>query len=104
MESVNHYDAVAKTEIGVEVAQIIRNIGSHFSRPRRNSSLQGTIVAPRKCGVAKGDGLFLMTGRVRLGELTMGCSPYLDEWETIVNKAQQEGRLECAIDWSDRKF
>lgn len=98
MESVNHNDEIAKTKIDIEVAQIIRSSGDHFSRLKRDSALQGTITAPRKCGVSKGDGLFLMTGRVRLGELTMGCAPYLDEWETIVNKAQLEGRLECARD------
>ncbi|XP_045212344.2 meteorin-like protein [Mercenaria mercenaria] len=98
MESVHHHDDIDKTKIDVEVAQIIRHTGSHFSRPRRDLALQGTILAPRKCGVSKGDGLFLMTGRVRLGELTMGCAPYLDEWEAIVSRAEQEGRMECARD------
>lgn len=98
MESVNHHDDIGKTKIEVEVAQIIRHTGSHFSRLRRDSPLRGTILAPRKCGVTKGDGLFLMTGRVRLGELTMGCAPYLDEWESIVSRAELEGRMECTKD------
>lgn len=98
MESVHHHDNIGKTKIDVEVAQIIRHTGPHFSRPRRDSALTGTILAPRKCGVTKGDGLFLMTGRVRLGELTMGCAPYLEEWEAIVNRAELEGRMECTRD------
>ncbi|KAL4240234.1 hypothetical protein ACF0H5_001028 [Mactra antiquata] len=99
MNDVQHKDEIEKTHIIVDVSQIIRQTGSHFNRLRRDSPyLQGTIVAPRKCGIAKGDGTFLMTGRVRLGDLTMGCAPYIDEWETIVTKAELEGRLQCTRD------
>lgn len=98
MESVVHMEEIEKTKIDVHVSQIIRQTGLHFTRPRRDAALQGTILAPRKCGVVKGNGLFLMTGRVRLGQLTMGCAPYLHEWESIVNRAELEGRMECSRD------
>lgn len=103
MNDVRHLDEIEKTQIVVDVSQIIRQTGSHFNRLRRDSpTLQGTIIAPRKCGIIKGDGLFLMTGRVRLGDLTMGCAPYLEEWDEMVSKAELEGRLECSRDWGDR--
>ena len=99
MDDVQHHDESDKTKISVAVSQIIRQRGSHFTRLRRDvQTLQGTISAPRKCGIKKGDGLFLLTGRVRLGELTLGCAPYLSDWETIVNKAELEGRMECSRD------
>lgn len=99
MNSVHHNDELDKTRIDVSVAQMIRQKGSHFARTRRDSpTLDGHIFAPRKCGVVKGEGLFLMTGRVRLGELRIGCAPYLSEWESIVNRAELEGRMECTRD------
>lgn len=97
MHDVHHFDE--KTHIDVAVSQIIRQTGSHFSRMRRDANdLQGTITAPRKCGVAKGNGVFLMTGRERLGELRMGCAPYLEEWEQIVSEAERTGRMQCTRD------
>lgn len=99
MDNVQHHDRFGKTRIDVAVTQIIRQSGSHFSRKRRDlSTLHGVISAPRKCGIVKGDGLFLMTGKVRLGEVTLNCAPYLHDWETIVNKAEFEGKMECARD------
>ena len=91
-----------KTHISVFANQIIREVGSHFARKHRQSAeLQGTIAVPRKCGVVKGDGVFLMTGRLRLGELWMNCAPYLHEFESMVNQAEREGWMECARDWHD---
>ena len=99
MESVEHFEQSDKTKITVAVSQLIRQKGSHFVRARRDSpTLQGTISAPRKCGIVRGDGLFLMTGRVRLGELRFGCAPYFDEWESLVNRAEMDGRMECSRD------
>lgn len=97
MDDVLHVDET--THINVLVNQIVRQVGSHFERLHRQSpDLQGTITVPRKCGVVKGDGVFLMTGRVRLGQLRMACAPYLHEWESIVKKAETEGWMECARD------
>lgn len=98
MDNVEH-DHLEKSRIGVVLSQIIRQSGSLFTRNRRDlSTLQGVITAPRKCGIVKGDGLFLMTGRVRLGELTLGCAPYFSDWENIVSKAELEGKMECGRD------
>ncbi|WAQ96185.1 METRL-like protein, partial [Mya arenaria] len=94
MNNVEHFDQ--KTRIGVAVTQIVRQIGSHFTRMRRDTlELQGTVTTHRKCGVVKGDGMFLLTGRERLGELRLGCAPYLDEWESIVSAAERDGKLQC---------
>lgn len=98
MKSVQHMEMTDKSQIDVEVSQIIRQTGHHFTRPQRDAALKGIILAPKKCGVVRGDGLFLMTGRVRLGQLTMGCAPYLEDWEAIVSKAEREGRMECSRD------
>ena len=99
MNSVEHLEEMDKTHIEVAVSQIIRQRGSHFHRHRRESStLRGIIVTPKKCGVVKGDGLFLMTGKLRFGELKLGCAPYLNEWEAIARAAEQAGRMECTRD------
>ena len=99
MESVNHFDDADKTHIEIAVSQIIRQRGTHFHRHRRDSStLQGVIVVPRKCGVVKGNDLFLMTGKVRFGEMKLGCAPYLHEWETMARAAELAGRMECSWD------
>lgn len=99
MESVENLEDSDKTHIEVAVSQIIRQRGSHFHRHRRDSAtLQGIIVTPRKCGIVRGDGLFLMTGKVRFGELRLGCAPYFQEWETLVRAAESDGRLKCARD------
>ena len=99
MTSVEHFDITEKTHIEVAVSQIVRQRGSHFHRQTRDSpTLQGIIVAPRMCGVVKGDGLFLMTGKVRFGELKLGCAPYLHEWEKMVQAAELAGRMECSRD------
>ena len=94
MTEVQHMDQ--KTHIGVSVSQIVRQIGSHFTRMRRDTTeLQGTVTTHRKCGVVKGDGVFLLTGKERFGELRLGCAPYLEEWEAIVTAAQRDGRMHC---------
>lgn len=99
MDNLQHEDHLGKTRINVAVSQIIRQSGSLFTRKRRDiSTLQGVISAPRKCGIVKGDGLFLITGKIRLGELTLSCAPYLHDWENVVNKAELEGKMECTRD------
>lgn len=99
MDSVENVEDSDKTHIEVAVSQIIRQRGSHFHRHRRDSStLQGLIVTHKKCGVVRGDGLFLMTGKIRFGELKLGCAPYHHEWETLVRAAESDGRMECSRD------
>lgn len=99
IEAVENFEDSDKTHIQVAVAQIIRQRGSHFHRHKRDSpTLQGLIVTPRKCGVVKGDGLFLMTGKVRFGELKLGCAPFLSEWEALARAATSDGRMECTLD------
>lgn len=97
MDEVFHMEET--THISVAVSQIIREIGSHFSRPHRQSNeLQGIITMSRKCDTVKGEGMFLMTGRERLGELRMKCAPHFHEWESIVDQAEREGWMECTRD------
>ncbi|KAL3876681.1 hypothetical protein ACJMK2_034485 [Sinanodonta woodiana] len=99
VEDVIHNEETEKTQIGVNVMQIIRQRDTFFHRKDRGSkTLQGTIVAPKKCGIRHGPGIFLFTGRLKLGYLKFGCAPYLTEWETIVKRAEDEGTLECSRD------
>ena len=101
MNSVENLEDSDKTHIEVAVSQILRQRGSHFHRHRRDSStLHGIIVVPKKCGVVKGDGLFLMTGKLRFGELKLGCAPYLQEWEALARAAEMDGRMQCSRDWN----
>ncbi|KAK3601863.1 hypothetical protein CHS0354_041786 [Potamilus streckersoni] len=99
VEDVFHNDETEKTEIGVNVMQIIRQRETLFHRKDRGSkTLQGTIMAPKKCGVRHGPGTFLFTGRLKLGYLKFGCAPYLTDWEMLVKRAEDEGTLECSRD------
>ena len=39
-----------------------------------------------------------MTGKIRFGQLRLGCAPYLHEWEAIARAAELSGRMECSRD------
>lgn len=97
MADVTHDESRDVTEIKVHVSQIIQQRGEHFMRMRRDSPvLEGTLLAPRKCGIRYGEGDFLFTGRVRLGHPTLHCAPFLDDWREILRRAEEEGDLECS--------
>ncbi|KAK3601865.1 hypothetical protein CHS0354_041790 [Potamilus streckersoni] len=84
-------------EIHAEISQIVRQKGSLFNRTdRKSKTLQGTISVPAQCGVMFGSGSFLFTGRVKLGQMRLGCAPYIEKWQEIVEKAEAEGRLMCS--------
>ncbi|KAL3876682.1 hypothetical protein ACJMK2_034486 [Sinanodonta woodiana] len=84
-------------EIHADISQIVRQKGSLFNRAdRKSKNLQGIISVPAHCGVVYGSGTFLFTGRIKLGQMRLGCAPYFEKWLEIVEKAEAEGRLMCS--------
>ncbi|KAL5018394.1 hypothetical protein ScPMuIL_004116 [Solemya velum] len=101
MTDVTHNLESGKSEINVAVSQIIRQRHGeqHFKRLKREAStLQGVITAPSKCGIVRGPGTFLFTGRFRFGKPKLGCAPYLQDWHKILKKAKHSGTIECSDD------
>ncbi|XP_005102396.2 meteorin-like protein [Aplysia californica] len=90
MADVHHNEVSDKTDVTLNVRQIILQREQNFFRRVRRSDphLTGHVTVPRKCGIRKGDGEFLMTGRARLGQLALKCAPYLQEWRQIQHEVE----------------
>ena len=98
MGQARNRDEDDKTEVEFYVTHVVRMLGTLHFKP--NSDIQqryGKIVVPKICQVRNGRGSFLITGKVRFGELTKTCSPYLSDWENISNIALRDGRMECPL-------
>ena len=57
----------------------------------------GTVIVPRKCGIQKGDGAFLLMGRTRLKRAFLRCAPRLEDFQKLWNKAKKVGRNPCSL-------
>ncbi|KAK6170406.1 hypothetical protein SNE40_018810 [Patella caerulea] len=112
---VLNYPDEDRTRIGVEVDQLIRQSTEQFTRIKRtpatqvdnhiihpgyrsDSLLYGQIFAPEKCGIQRGEGTLLFTGRVRLGEPKLRCAPFYEDWRKILETATRDGTMECSFD------
>lgn len=82
----------------VEISRVVRQTGQLFTYHREDQSLRGSMLTPRKCGIQYGEGDFLFTGQLRLGHMTISCSPYLSEWRTVLMRAMSDGTMECELD------
>ncbi|XP_052059026.1 meteorin-like protein [Mytilus californianus] len=85
-----------QTHIYIQISKVIRNrqllIEGH--RRRIGPYIEETMVRHRQCGVEHGSGLFLFTGKWRLGQLTLTCSPYYSDWTLVSKRAVLEGKID----------
>ncbi|XP_060067141.1 meteorin-like protein [Ylistrum balloti] len=98
MSAVQHLDDIDRSQMDVEVTRVIRQKGQLFTYFREDQSLRGSMMAPRQCGIQYGNGDFLFTGYLRLGHMTISCSPYLSEWRQVLKTALADGTMECEVD------
>lgn len=98
MGQVRHREGDDKTEVEFHVTRVVRKLSTLYFKPHVDIQQQyGKIVVPKKCQVRHGGGIFLITGKVRFGELAKTCSPYLSDWENLANTAIRDGRMECPL-------
>ncbi|XP_061175455.1 meteorin-like protein [Saccostrea echinata] len=98
MGQVRQREEDDKSEVQFHVTRVVRKLSTLYFKPNADIQQQyGKIVVHKKCQVRNGRGTFLITGKVRFGELAKTCSPYLSDWENIANTAIREGTMECPL-------
>ncbi|KAK6170983.1 hypothetical protein SNE40_019254 [Patella caerulea] len=95
MMDVTDQSELGKTRITIDVEQVIRQKDGEFNRA--SGKLEGPIFAPVHCDIRKGPGVFLFTGRSRLGHSTLTCAPFYEDWLRILKSAKESGALECSV-------
>ncbi len=96
MDGVHHDDD--KSHIRVSVSKLLSQKESIFRKSdvwSRPHELEGVIHAPLKCGIRHGEGEFLFTGRLRLGQPVLQCAPRYEQWKKVLEEALLQDELEC---------
>ncbi|XP_071106109.1 meteorin-like protein [Haliotis cracherodii] len=90
------------SHIRVTASKVVSQKEAIFQKPTagwsRPYELKGVVQAPLRCGIRHGEGQFLFTGRVRLGQPVLQCAPRYEQWRAVLEMAQENGQLECALD------
>ena len=123
MESVEENEKSQDSIIHVSVENVYRQIENHFTQKsddsagrhyhssvyRRQDSSSNvvprrryadTIIVPKKCGVRRGEGLFLFLGKLRLGKAILQCSPRLEEFTKMWHRALDRKSNPCTMKWN----
>ncbi|ESO87100.1 hypothetical protein LOTGIDRAFT_154590 [Lottia gigantea] len=95
MKEVNFQSELDKTKVNIIVDQIVKTTDEDIFK-RHDNLLEGALFTSVHCGVQKGPGQFLFTGRNRLGQPILTCAPFYDQWIQIQRLAQEKGTIECA--------
>ncbi|XP_067672915.1 meteorin-like protein [Haliotis asinina] len=91
---------VDTSRILVTASRVISQKEAIFQKPAgwtRPHELKGVVHAPVRCGIRHGEGQFLFTGRVRLGQPMLQCAPRYEQWRAVLKMAQENGQLECTL-------
>ena len=97
MSNVTHIDDVAQTDISVNISKVIRQRKLLLDGYSRNGPyLKENLARHRQCNVGYGPGLFLFTGKWRLGQLKLTCSPYYNDWMLVLKRAINTGQMRCS--------
>ena len=98
MDEVTHEEEIS--HIDVTVTKLISQSESIFKKSTdvwaRSQVLKGVVNVPLRCGIRLGEGQFLFTGRVRLGQPVLQCAPRYEQWNTVLDDAVNHGLLECS--------
>ena len=123
MESVEENEKSQNSIIHVSVENVYRQIENHFTQKsddsagrhnhssvyhRQDSSSNvvpqrryaDTIIVPKKCGVRRGEGLFLFLGKLRLGKAILQCAPRLEEFTKMWHRALDRKSNPCTMKWN----
>ncbi|XP_063444980.1 meteorin-like protein [Mytilus trossulus] len=97
MDDVKHIQD--QTDINIKISKVIRNRELLIEGPKKRNGpyITETMTRHRQCGVEHGPGLFLFTGKWRLGQLKMTCSPYYNDWSLVSKRAVLEGSMDCPV-------
>lgn len=98
---VEHRDHHEETSIEVAAHRVVQQSKKDLFTIKHHSSghtLHGTIIAPKKCGVQQGPGMFMLMGSVKLGRMRLKCAPFLEDWERVRRAAEEDDTLECSFD------
>jgi hypothetical protein len=88
---------VAQTDISVNISKVIRQRKLLLDGYSRNGPyLKENLARHRQCNVGYGPGLFLFTGKWRLGQLKLTCSPYYNDWMLVLKRAINTGQMRCS--------
>ncbi|XP_071106107.1 meteorin-like protein [Haliotis cracherodii] len=100
MDDVDHDDVEETSVIRVSVTQLLSQKDAIFKKAEngwtRPHELKGVIHAPHRCGIRHGEGQFLFTGRVRLGQPMLQCAPRYEQWKSVLEMALLNDELECS--------
>ena len=122
MESVQENEKSLDSVIHVSVENIYRQIEHHFTQKSDESvelhnhismfhgqgsdsnvvpqrRFADTIMVPKKCGVRRGEGLFLFLGKLRLGKAILHCAPRFEEFTKMWHRALDRKSNPCTMKW-----
>lgn len=94
MINVTHVNDKSRTDINIKISKVVRKFKSLFDS-EQVPYLTETMSRHKRCNVGYGPGLFLFTGKWRLGQVKMTCSPYLNDWNIVLKRAIDTGQMEC---------
>lgn len=96
MINVTHIDDRSQTDINIKVSNVIRRWTLNLGGPTKGPYILETMTRHRQCNVDYGPGVFLFTGKWRLGELKLTCSPYYHDWKLALSRAINSGDMLCS--------
>ncbi|KAL4659226.1 meteorin-like protein [Arapaima gigas] len=90
-----------QTSITVTLSWLYRQKSRVFlSGGGRVRRWMGHVQMPTQCEVSPGDGEYLFTGTVRLGEAWLSCAPRYEDFLRLYGEAVEQGTNPCHIDMS----
>ncbi len=119
IDGVRNSEASLESVVQVSVENVYRQIENHFSQDLEDSgAIQAhiynwqninadtvakyadAVMVPKKCGVRRGDGLFLFVGKFRLGKAILQCAPRLETFSKLWQRAVDKKANPCTMNWS----
>ncbi|KAK2156288.1 hypothetical protein LSH36_217g05099 [Paralvinella palmiformis] len=85
------------TEYGVKDWPPNEAASPSFSDPDIGQS-DSLMIAPHRCGIKKGFGEFLFTGRIRFKKTFLHCAPRVEEFVKLWKRAKVKGHNLCTLD------
>ncbi|CAH1795397.1 unnamed protein product [Owenia fusiformis] len=99
MDKLFHDVNTNESELSLSVAKIIRQKSQRFKRTTNEKGrYHGSVIAPLKCNIRKGEGNFIFMGKLRLGRAILHCAPRLSQWEELKKIAIKNEDYICDLE------